>query len=69
MLVECFVVVVVGGMGSLKGAIFSGIIIGEAIAITTLFYPQFADIVIFLVMAIVLLIRPSGLFGKTGLLE
>ena len=69
MLVECFVVVVVGGMGSLKGAILSGIIMGEAIAITTLFYPQFADIVIFLVMAVVLLIRPSGLFGRAGLLE
>lgn len=69
MLVECFVVVVVGGMGSLKGAIFSGIIVGESIAIATLFYPEFADIVIYLVMAIVLLIRPSGLFGKAGLLE
>ncbi len=69
MLVECFVVVVVGGMGSLQGAILSGVIMGEAIAVTTLFYPQMADIVIFLVMAIVLLIRPSGLFGKAGLLE
>ena len=69
MLVECFVVVVVGGMGSLKGAILSGIIMGEASSITTLFYPQMADIVIFLVMAVVLLIRPSGLFGKAGLLE
>ena len=69
MLVECFVVVVVGGMGSLKGAILAGIIMGEASAITTLFYPQMADIVIFLVMAVVLLIRPSGLFGKAGLLE
>ena len=69
MLVECFVVVVVGGMGSLKGAILAGIIMGEASALTTLFYPQMADIVIFLVMAVVLLIRPSGLFGKAGLLE
>jgi branched-chain amino acid transport system permease protein len=69
MLIECFVVVVVGGMGSLSGAILSGIIMGQASAITTLFYPQMADIVIFLVMAIVLLIRPSGLFGKAGLLE
>jgi branched-chain amino acid transport system permease protein len=69
MLVECFVVVVVGGMGSLKGAILSGIIMGEASSVTTLFYPQMADIVIFLVMAVVLLIRPSGLFGKAGLLE
>jgi branched-chain amino acid transport system permease protein len=69
MLVECFVVVVVGGMGSLKGAILAGIIMGEASALSTLFYPQMADIVIFLVMAVVLLIRPSGLFGKAGLLE
>ncbi len=69
MLVECFVVVVVGGMGSLQGAILSGIIMGEAIALTTLFYPQMADIVIFLVMAVVLLIRPSGLFGRAGLME
>jgi len=69
MLVECFVVVVVGGMGSLKGAILAGIIMGEASSLTTLFYPQMADIVIFLVMAVVLLIRPSGLFGKAGLLE
>jgi branched-chain amino acid transport system permease protein len=69
MLVESFVVVVVGGMGSLPGAILSGIIMGEASSLTTLFYPQMADIVIFLVMAIVLLVRPSGLFGKAGLLE
>lgn len=69
MLVQCFVVVVVGGMGSLVGAILSGLIMGQAIAITTLFYPPFADIVIFLVMAVVLLIRPSGLFGRAGLLE
>ncbi len=69
MLVESFVVVVVGGMGSLNGAILSGIIMGEASALTTLFYPQMADIVIFLVMAVVLLIRPSGLFGKSGILE
>jgi branched-chain amino acid transport system permease protein len=69
MLVESFVVVVVGGMGSLKGAILAGIIMGEASSLTTLFYPQMADIVIFLVMAVVLLIRPSGLFGKSGLLE
>ncbi len=68
-LVECFVVVVVGGMGSLQGAILAGIIMGEASSIATLFYPQMADIVIYLVMAIVLLVRPSGLLGKAGLME
>lgn len=68
-LVESFVVVVVGGMGSLEGAILAGIIMGEASSIATLFYPEMADIVIFLVMAIVLLVRPSGLLGKAGLME
>ncbi len=69
MLVECFVVTVVGGMGSLAGAIVAGIMLGVASSLTTLVYPQMADIVIFLVMAVVLLVRPSGLFGKAGLLE
>lgn len=68
-LVECFVVVVVGGMGSLQGAILAGIIMGEASSIATLFYPEIADIIIYLVMAIVLLVRPSGLLGKAGLME
>lgn len=69
MLVESFVVTVVGGMGSLPGAIVAGILLGIASSLTTLVYPQMADIVIFLVMAVVLLVRPSGLFGKAGLLE
>ena len=63
-IVECFVVVVVGGMGSLLGAVVSALIIGEAISLTTLFAPKFAHIVIFIVMAIVLLTRPQGLFGE-----
>ncbi len=69
MLVECFVVTVIGGMGSLPGAIVAGILLGLVSSLTTLIYPQMADIVIFLVMAVVLLVRPSGLFGKAGLLE
>ncbi len=69
MLVESFVVTVVGGMGSLLGAIVAGILLGIVSSLTTLVYPQMADIVIFLVMAVVLLVRPSGLFGKAGLLE
>ncbi len=69
MIVECFVVVVVGGMGSLVGAIYSGIILGIVVSFTTLIYPPMANIVIFLVMAVILLIRPSGLFGEKGLLE
>jgi branched-chain amino acid transport system permease protein len=68
-IIEAFVVVVVGGMGSLPGAIVAGLLIGEVISLTTFFAPKLAEIVIFMVMAIVLLARPSGLFGEAGLAE
>jgi branched-chain amino acid transport system permease protein len=68
-IIECFVVVVVGGMGSLPGAIVAGLLIGEIVSLTTYFQPKLAEIVIFLVMALVLLVRPSGLFGEAGLAE
>jgi branched-chain amino acid transport system permease protein len=67
--IESFVVVVVGGMGSLVGAIVAGILIGEVVSLTTYFAPKLADIIVFVVMAVVLLIRPSGLFGEAGLME
>ena len=69
MLIQAFVVVVVGGMGSLKGAVIAGILIGVVVSFTTLFYPMMGEVVIFISMAVVLLIRPSGLFGEEGLLE
>ena len=69
MIIECFVVVVVGGMGSLVGAIVAGLLIGEVVSLTTFFAPKLAEIVVFIVMAIVLLVRPSGLFGEAGLAE
>ncbi len=69
MLIQAFVVVVVGGMGSLKGAVVAGILIGVVVSFTTLFYPMMGEVVIFISMAVVLLIRPSGLFGEEGLLE
>jgi branched-chain amino acid transport system permease protein len=68
-IIESFVVVVVGGMGSLVGAIVSGLLIGQVVGLTTFFAPQFAEIMVFVFMAIVLLVRPSGLFGEAGLLE
>src|SRR2546422_1690887 len=67
--IESFVVVVVGGMGSLVGAIVAGIVMGEVVSLTTLFAPKFAEIMVFIVMALVLLVRPSGLFGEAGLME
>jgi branched-chain amino acid transport system permease protein len=68
-IIESFVVVVVGGMGSLLGAVVSGLVIGQIVSLTTFFAPKLAEIVVFITMAIVLLLRPSGLFGETGLLE
>jgi branched-chain amino acid transport system permease protein len=68
-IIECFVVVVVGGMGSLAGAIVAGLLIGEIVSLTTFVAPKLAELVIFVVMAIVLLVRPSGLFGEAGLAE
>jgi branched-chain amino acid transport system permease protein len=69
MLIQAFVVVVVGGMGSLQGAVIAGILIGVVVSFTTLFYPMMGEVVIFISMAVVLLVRPSGLFGEAGLLE
>jgi len=69
MVIESFVVIVVGGMGSLLGAVVAGLLIGQVVGLTTLFVPKLAEIMVFLVMAVVLLVRPSGLFGEAGLME
>ena len=69
MVIESFVVIVVGGMGSLLGAVVAGLLIGQVVGLTTLFVPKLAEIMVFVVMAVVLLVRPSGLFGEAGLLE
>ena len=68
-IIESFVVVVVGGMGSLVGAVVSGLLIGQVVSLTTFFAPKLAEIVVFIFMAVILLLRPSGLFGEAGLLE
>lgn len=68
-IIESFVVVVVGGMGSLLGAVIAGLLIGEVVSFTTLFAPKFSHLAVFIVMALVLIVRPSGLFGESGLME
>jgi len=68
-IIDCFVVVVVGGMGSLVGAVVAGLLIGEVVSLTTFFAPKLTEIVVFITMAIILLLRPSGLFGEAGLAE
>ena len=64
MIIIVFAVVVVGGMGSIMGAIVTGYMLGIAEGLTKVFYPEASNIVIFVIMAIVLLIRPAGLFGR-----
>ena len=67
LIITVFAIVVIGGMGSIMGAIVSGYMLGLLEGLTKVFYPQASTIVVFIVMAIVLLVRPNGLFG--GLLQ
>jgi branched-chain amino acid transport system permease protein len=64
LIIVVFAVVVIGGMGSIMGAIVTGFGLGLIEGLTKVFYPQAANTVIFVIMAIVLLIRPAGLFGR-----
>jgi branched-chain amino acid transport system permease protein len=62
-IITTFAVVVIGGMGSIKGSIFTGFIVGIIAALGAVLYPPVANTLIFLLMAAVLLVRPTGLFG------
>ena len=64
-----FVAVIVGGVGSLVGAVLGGLIIGLASGITTTYYPPASEAVMYLIMAVVLVLRPRGLLGHEGLFE
>lgn len=63
-LIVVFAIVVIGGMGSIGGAIITGLAMGVVEGLTKYFYPEASNTVIFLVMVLVLLIKPAGLFGK-----
>lgn len=65
-LVESFVVVVIGGVGSFPGAIVGGIIAGEILSLTAMVNPQYSDVMLFVAMALVLVFRPQGLMGQEG---
>lgn len=65
-LVETFVVVVIGGVGSFPGAILGGLIAGEIISITSMFNPGYAYVMLFAAMTLVLVVRPHGLLGMAG---
>lgn len=64
LLIVVFAVVVIGGMGSIMGAIITGLAMGLIEGLTKVFYPEAANTVIFVIMVLVLLMRPAGLFGK-----
>jgi len=64
LIIVVFAVVVIGGMGSILGAIVTGYMLGLAEGLTKVFYPEASNLVVFVIMAIVLLLRPAGLFGR-----
>jgi branched-chain amino acid transport system permease protein len=64
LVVVVFAVVVIGGMGSILGAILSGLALGLVEGLTKVIYPEASNIVVFVIMALVLMLRPAGLFGK-----
>jgi len=63
-LIVCFVIVVIGGIGSLKGALIAALLIGFADTFGKVLLPDYASIAVYLLMAVVLLFRPLGLFGR-----
>ena len=63
LIIVVFAVVVIGGMGSIMGSIITGFVLGLVEGLTKVFYPEASNTVIFIIMAIVLMIRPAGLFG------
>jgi branched-chain amino acid transport system permease protein len=64
LIIVVFAVVVIGGMGSILGSILTGLGLGVIEGLTRVFYPEGSEVVVFVVMVIVLLLRPAGLFGK-----
>jgi branched-chain amino acid transport system permease protein len=64
LIIVVFAVVVIGGMGSIMGSIVTGLALGVIEGLTRVFYPELSATVVFIVMVIVLMIRPAGLFGK-----
>ncbi|MBR0800366.1 branched-chain amino acid ABC transporter permease [Bradyrhizobium jicamae] len=68
LLMPSFIAIIVGGVGSLIGTLFGGLLIGVAAALTTVFFPSASEAVIYAIMMIVLLVRPRGLMGEEGMM-
>jgi len=69
LLMPSFIAIIVGGVGSLIGTLFGGLVIGMAAALTAVFFPSASEAVIYAIMMIVLLIRPRGLMGEEGMMS
>nr|WP_295741698.1 branched-chain amino acid ABC transporter permease [uncultured Acidocella sp.] len=69
LIMPSFVAIIVGGVGSLIGSVLGGLIIGIASGITAAFFPVAQEVVIYVIMAVVLVLRPRGLLGQEGLFE
>jgi branched-chain amino acid transport system permease protein len=68
LLMPSFIAIIVGGVGSLPGTLAGGLLIGVAAGLTTVFWPSASEAVMYVLMAVVLLVRPRGLFGEEGML-
>jgi branched-chain amino acid transport system permease protein len=66
LIMPSFVAIIIGGLGSLAGTLFGGLLIGVATGITAVFFPSASEAVIYILMAVVLLVRPRGLLGEEG---
>jgi len=64
LIIVVFAVVVIGGMGSILGSVITGLLLGLVEGLTRVFYPEASNVVVFVIMVIVLVLRPAGLFGK-----
>ena len=64
LIIVVFAVVVIGGMGSILGSVITGLGLGVIEGMTRVFYPEASNIVVFVIMVIVLMVKPAGLFGK-----
>jgi branched-chain amino acid transport system permease protein len=66
LIMPSFITIIVGGLGSLPGTLLGGLLIGVASGITTVFFPSASEAVIYVIMAVVLIVRPRGLLGEEG---
>jgi branched-chain amino acid transport system permease protein len=69
LLMPSFIAIIVGGVGSLAGTVLGGLLIGIATGLTTVFFPSASEAVMYVMMAVVLLVRPRGLFGEEGMMS